>query len=105
MSAIESGHPANELRDFLTARDDQPLPETVEGFLRDTLRRARALMPQGTALLIECADADLAMLLASHASTAKLCLRAGERHLAVKAKSEDTFRKAVHKMGYGMPRG
>ena len=105
LSAIESGHPANELRDFLTARDDQPLPETVEGFLRDTLRRARALMPQGTALLIECADADLATLLASHASTAKLCLRAGERHLAVKAKSEDTFRKAVHKMGYGMPRG
>ena len=105
LSAIESGHPANELRDFLTARDDQPLPETVEGFLRDTLRRARALMPQGTALLIECADADLAALLASHARTAKLCLRAGERHLAVTVELEDVFRKAVHKMGYGMPRG
>ena len=105
LSAIENGHDASELQDFLTARDDQPLPETVEGFLRDTLRRARALMPQGTALLIECVDADLAALLASHARTAKLCLRAGERHLAVKAESEDAFRKAVHKMGYGMPRG
>ena len=105
LSAIESGHHANELRDFLTARDDQLLPEIVEGFLRNTLRRARALMPRGTALLIECVDADLAALLASHARTAKLCLRAGERHLAVKAESEDAFRKAVHKLGYGMPRG
>ncbi len=104
LSAIESGHDANELRDFLTARDDQPLPETVEGFLRDTLRRACALMPHGTALLIECIDSDLAALLASHARTANLCLRAGERHLAVRAESEDAFRKAVHKMGYGMPR-
>ena len=105
LSAIESGHDANELRDFLTARDDQPLPETVEGFLRDTLRRTRALMPHGTALLIECIDSDLAALLASHARTAKLCLRAGERHLAVRAESEDAFRKAVHRIGYGMPRG
>ena len=105
LSAIENGHGANELRDFLTARDDQPLPETVEGFLRDTLRRARALVPRGSALLIECIDADLAAQLASHARTAKLCLRAGERHLAVRAESEDAFRKAVHKMGYGMPRG
>ena len=105
LSAIESGHHANELRDFLTARDDQPLPETVEGFLHDTLRRARALTPRGTALLIECVDADLAALLASHARTAKLCLRAGERHLAVRAESEDAFRKAVHRLGYGMPSG
>ena len=104
LSAIESGHDASELQDFLTSRDDQPLPEVVEGFLRDTQHRARALIQKGTALLIECADADLAALLASDARTAKLCLRAGERHLAVRAESEGAFRKAVHELGYGMPR-
>ena len=104
LSAIESGHDASELQDFLTSRDEQPLPEVVEGFLRDTQHRARALIPKGKALLIECADEKLAALLATHARTAKLCLRAGERHLAVRAESEDAFRKAIHELGYGMPR-
>jgi hypothetical protein len=31
-------------------------------------------------------------------------LRAGERHLAVKVEAEEQFRKALHVLGYGMPR-
>ena len=31
-------------------------------------------------------------------------MAAGERHLAVPMKSEDAFRKAVRKLGYGLPR-
>ena len=103
-SAIESGHELRELREFLAARDDQPLPERVEGFLRTTERRARALIPRGPALLVECADAELAARLAADERTARLCLRAGERSLVVKAGSEDAFRKAVHSLGYGMPK-
>ena len=104
LSAIESGHGASELQEFLTSRDDQPLPEVVEGFLRDTQHRARALTQKGSALLIECADEKLAALLATHARTAKLCLRAGERHLVIESRSENGFRKAIHELGYGMPR-
>lgn len=33
MAALENGHQIAELREFLQAGDDQPLPETVEGFL------------------------------------------------------------------------
>ena len=55
LEAIERGHPAKELREFLSSRDDQPLPEKVEGFLRNTERRAQALALRGAALLIECA--------------------------------------------------
>ena len=93
-----------ELRTFLTSRDDQDLPETVEGFLRNTEQRARALKQQGNALLIECADAEVAALLATDRRTAKLCLRAGERNLVVPAASERAFRNAIHALGYGMPR-
>ena len=103
LAAVESGHDADDLRRFLAARDDQPLPETVEGFLRDAERGARALRTQGMALLIECADADIATRLATDARTARLCLRAGERHLVVRTKSEAAFRKAVRTLGYGMP--
>ena len=100
--AIENGHDIGELREFIAARDDQELPEPVEGFLRNTERDARALAPRGTASLFECTDADIAARLAQDRTTGKLCLLAGERHLAVPAKSEKAFRKAVHGMGYGM---
>ena len=41
LQAIESGHQVAELRAFLAARDDQDLPETVEGFYA-TLNSGRA---------------------------------------------------------------
>ena len=103
LAAIEGGHAADELREYLAVRDDQPLPETVEGFLRNAERRARALKARGMALLIECADVEVAARLATDERTAKLCLRAGERHLVVRTKSEGAFRKAVRELGYGMP--
>ena len=105
--AVEAGHAVAglaELRAFLTTRHDQDLPETVQGFLRTTEQRARALKHQGNALLIECADAHIADLLATDRRTAKLCLRAGERNLVVPAESEHAFRNEIHALGYGMPR-
>ena len=103
LSAIESGHDPDAFRKFLAARDDQPLPETVDGFLRNAARSARALTLQGTALLIECADADIAARLAADTGTAGLCVRAGERRLVVRTASEKAFRKAARALGYGMP--
>ena len=105
LSAVESGHDPEAFRQFLAARDDQPLPETVDGFLRDAERGARALRMQGTALLVECADAKIAARLATDARTCRLCLRAGERQLVVRTASEKAFRKAARALGYGMPRG
>ena len=103
LSAIESGHDPDAFRKFLAARDDQPLPETVDGFLRNAERGARALKMQGTALLIECADVEIAARLATDAGTAGLCVRAGDRRLVVRTASEKAFRKAARAMGYGMP--
>ena len=102
--AVEGGHQVAELREFLTSRDEQDLPETAEGFLRNAEQRAGALKQRGTALLIECADADTAALLATDQRTAKLCLRAGERNLVVPTGRERAFRNAIHALGYGMPR-
>ncbi|MGI9107738.1 MAG: hypothetical protein ACR2G4_15995 [Pyrinomonadaceae bacterium] len=101
MEAIENGHQVAELREFLRARDEQPLPETVERFIADAESRARRLRDGGTARLIECADAPLADLIAHAPESKSLCLlRAGERHLVVPAESEAPFRKALHRLGY-----
>ena len=103
LAAIEDGHDPDEFRKFLAARDYQPLPETVDGFLQAAKRGARALKTRGAALLIDCADAEIAARLTTDKRTARLCLRAGERLLAVPTASEAAFRKAARAMGYGMP--
>ena len=104
-AAIEGGHDMDSLREFLAARDDQPLPEPVEGFLRRTERDARALSQVGPALLVECASAEIAGRIAADKRAARFCLRAGERHLAVYAGKSKAFRRAIHALGYGMPHG
>ncbi len=104
VAAVESGNQIKELREFLQERDEQPLPETVEGFIITTERHARALKNTGTVYLIECTDAEIADLIANHERARKLCQRAGERHLLIKVEAEEQFRKVVHLLGYGMPR-
>ena len=104
ISAVESGHQIAELQTFLASRDEQPLPDTVESFIATTERQAKALVHKGTALFIECVDAKVAKQVASHEIMKGLCQRAGERHLVVQTDTAEAFRKALHTLGYGMPR-
>lgn len=104
-AAIEGGHDADSLRAFLAERDDQPLPERVEGMLRNAERDARALSRAGSAFLVKCASAEIASRIASDKRAGRLCLLAGEQHLAVHANKEKAFRRAIHALGYGMPAG
>ena len=100
--AMEDSRDLDELRDFIAERDDQDLPDPVEGLLRQTERAARALMPQGSAVLFECADAQTLARLVEDRTVGRLCLAADKNHLVVPEKSVAAFRKAVHGMGYGM---
>lgn len=100
--AIEDGRDLAELRDFIAERDDQDLPDPVEGLLRQTERAARALLPRGSAVLFECADAETLARLIEDRTVGRLCLKADKCHVVVPEKSVDAFRKAVHGMGYGM---
>ncbi|RDH46486.1 hypothetical protein [Zooshikella ganghwensis] len=103
LSAVEQGHTLSELKTFLTEGDDQPLPETVEGLIAKVEHQAQSLTLKGPAILIECADADIASTISKHELTKKHCMLAGQRHLVVKANSEATFRKALRQLGYGIP--
>lgn len=102
LTALESGHDIGDLGGFLAARDEQPLPETVEGFLRNIERGSTALTLRGTALVVECVDADVAARLAADPKLKRICRRAGERHLVVETKSEPAFRKVAHGHGFGL---
>ncbi len=100
MSAVESGQDVAQLREFLTAREDQPLPDRVEGFFRRVEQGSRALTAKGQALIIECADKAIADRIVADPRATKHCIRAGPRRLVVATRSEAAFRKAAHALGY-----
>ena len=102
LAAVERGHDANALGDFLRQRDDQPLPEPVAAFIRAAQKRGTALRALGPALLIECIDADIAARIAAHPETASLCALAGERRLVVRTEHEARFRAALRLVGFGL---
>jgi hypothetical protein len=100
LKAIEAGHDVRAFAEFLQARDEQPLPDTVGVFFRGAAERARAIKDRGDAKLIECADAALAERIANAEAMKGCCLRAGDRHLVVPSNREPAFRKGLEKLGY-----
>jgi hypothetical protein len=103
LEAVEGGLTVGELKDFLAARSQGPLPQTVEVFLADLAHKAGQLADAGVARLIVCADAHLAQLLANDRRLRKLCQRAGERHLVFRAAGEAAVRRALRELGYVLP--
>ena len=102
LSAIEKGYDIAELRSFLESRDEMPLPEPVDAFIRQCERNGKALKTVGSAVLIECRDDETAAAIAGHKETGHLCLRAGPKTLVVRTDHLDKFRERVRLLGFGM---
>jgi hypothetical protein len=102
VGAIEKGRDIAELRAFLQTREDQPLPETVESFIKTTEKQGKALKISGTALLIDCENEEIAAMISTRKEAASLCLRAGDRQLVVRLENEERFRTLIRDLGFGM---
>ena len=102
INALENGQKISALREFLESREDQILPKTVEGFLRDSEKRANALTDKGTARIVECETTEIADEIAGNPHTKKLCQKVGKKSLAIFEPDEKKFRETVRKIGYGM---
>lgn len=100
LAAVEAGRPVAEIREFLEARSQAPLPDTVLWFLQDAADRSAKVLDRGLARLIECADPELASLIANDSRTRKHRMRAGDRHLVAPASSEAAFRRGLREVGY-----
>ncbi len=101
VAAVEQGHDVTLLHNFLIAGEDQPLPDSVEAFIKTVAQQGGALKTVASALLLECTSAEVARQIAEHKETAKLCLPAGPRHLAVRTDHVEKFRAALHILGFG----
>jgi hypothetical protein len=100
---VEQGLTVQQLKEFLTARGQGPLPQTVEVFLDDLQTKLGQLEDLGTARLIACKDAVVAKTLASDRRLGKVCQLAGERHLVFATADEAAVRRALRELGYVLP--
>ncbi|MBN2384646.1 helicase-associated domain-containing protein [bacterium] len=100
LNAVDGGRSITEIKDFLMAKSDHELPDTVTHLLADVAEKCSQLHDKGLVRLIECADPALATLIAHDSQAGKHCLRAGERHLVVHSSSETAFKSAIRRLGY-----
>ena len=100
LAAVEAGRSIAEIRQFLSARSEAPLPAAVVRMLDDVAQRCGCVQDRGLARLIECSDGALAALIAEDPRTCKYCTRMGERHLVVPAASEAAFGRRLREIGY-----
>jgi hypothetical protein len=103
LEVVEKGSTVAELKAFLEARNDGPLPQTVNVFLDDLARKAGQLEDLGAARLIGCADANVARLLAHDRRLRSLCQLTGERQLVFRATDEPAVRRLLKELGYVLP--
>jgi len=100
--AVERGQSADDFVAFLQHCDSQPLPETVQGFLRTCEGDGKALRSRGEAWLFDCRDADTTAMICGQEQLKDLCHRCGETRLAVPAAHLARFRKVVRSLGLGV---
>jgi hypothetical protein len=100
--AVERGQSAGDFATFLQRCDNQPLPETVRGFLKTCEDDGKALRSCGEASLFECRDANTCAMICAQPQLQNRCLRCGETQLAVPAAHLETFRKVVRSLGLGV---
>ncbi len=99
LAALEQGVSLEKVRTLL-ASGEGPLPDTIERFLADVRRRETALRYAGEALLFETLDESTADLIVHERKLSDMCLRAGEKMIAVPGEKKKDFLRIIRKMGY-----
>jgi hypothetical protein len=102
LAAVDRGQGTQDLERFLENRVDPPLPDAVVSLLNEVRRRAGRVADLGTVRLVECADPELALLLANDRRLRGRCTLIGDRHLAVPLDQEEAFRRALVDVGYAL---
>ncbi len=99
--SLQKGTDINEIIDFMKAKSDKDeLPESVMKFIEDIEANQNKLKYHSNAIIIECSDPRLAMLIANEKEIKKHCMIANERYLVVDEKKETVLKKVIRDLGY-----
>ena len=102
VTAVERGRSTRDFAAFLESSDDQPLPQSVEGFLKTSESNGTALRRKGDALIFDCRDGQTAELVCSRKELLNLCFPIGISAVVVPTEHETKFRKVVRDLGLGI---
>ena len=100
LAAVDAGRVPHELGAFLAQRAAHGVPTAVRTLLDDVEVRAGRVRDLGLQRVVECADPQIATLLARDRTLRGLCTRVGERHLLIDPGGEAKARAALLKLGY-----
>lgn len=100
LAAVDAGRAPGELATFLAERAAHGVPPVVRTLLDDVEARAGRVRDLGLKRVVECADAQVATLLANDRTLRGLCSRVGERHLLMDPAGEAKARAALLKLGH-----
>lgn len=101
---LEAGGSLDEISGFLSDNSTQEIPVLIRGWFNDLQAKTRMIVNLDEAWLVEFQEASAAALVACDSKAGRLCVLAGERHVAVTKANERAFRTAIKKLGYVLPR-
>lgn len=102
INAVERGRNIQDFTNFLQEHEEQPLPESVEGFLRSCESDGKALKRQGAGIFFECRDSRTAELICAQKPLHNKCFQVGDTGIVVLKKEEKALRKIVRELGLGI---
>lgn len=105
LAGVANGRRIDEMLRVLDRASDKDLPATVRRLIADAQACCAVLTDRGMVRLVECADAATAQVIAGDRRTRRMCELIGERHLAVGAEHEASFRVTLAKLGRVLPPG
>jgi Helicase conserved C-terminal domain len=100
LAAVDAGRSPGELAAFLADRAAHGVPAAVRRLLDDVEARAGRVRDLGLKRVVECADAQLATLLARDRALGPRCTRVGARHLLIDPADEAEARAVLRKLGH-----
>ncbi len=100
LDALAGGIGAEEIKNFLDANSNNPLPDTIEIFISDIARCASQVSYEGAAEVYHVTDEATALLIAHDTETKKLCYRAGKNRLIVPVAKANAFERALRRLGF-----
>jgi Helicase conserved C-terminal domain len=103
LEAVGKGLTVEELKGFMEAKNQGPLPQTVKVFLDDLAHKLGQLEDLGTARLIACKDTNVAQLIVHDRRLRNLCQSVGERQIVFRSADESTIRRVLKELGYVLP--
>lgn len=101
--ALENGEEPDHIRDYLSTRSKNGLPQTVDFLLGDAKSRALDFSFKGRACLLECNNSSIIQLINHDPKLKNLALVSEPFHIILKIGNEKEFFKRLNELGYSVP--